>query len=77
MYRTITLAGTALLLAACTTATPYGPASGSRGYGFSDQRIEENRYRVTFRGNSVTSRSTVSSAARYKSAFSTVSRDVT
>lgn len=72
MYRTITLAGTALLLAACTTATPYGPATGSRGYGFSDQRIEDNRYRITFRGNSVTSRETVENALLYRAAELTV-----
>lgn len=62
------------MLAACTTATPYGPASGSRGYGFSDQRIEENRYRVTFRGNSVTSRETVENALLYRAAELTVER---
>ncbi|HWK36191.1 CC0125/CC1285 family lipoprotein [Sphingomonas sp.] len=54
------LAGAALL-SACSTATTYHPATGS-GYartGFSDQQIEQDRFRVTFSGNSYTSRETV------------------
>ncbi len=72
MLRLITLGGAALLLAACATSTPYGPAENGRGYGFSDQRIESNRYRVTFRGNSSTSRETVENALLYRSAELTV-----
>lgn len=56
----LALAG-ASLLAACSTATTYHPATGS-GYartGFSDQQIEPDRFRVTFSGNSYTSRETV------------------
>jgi hypothetical protein len=50
----------ALALSACATATPYQPAgyNGSRG-GYAEQRLEDNRYRVTFAGNSVTSREQV------------------
>jgi opacity protein-like surface antigen len=41
----------ALALAACATApTVYGPATGPSSVGFSEQRIETGRYRVTFRG---------------------------
>ena len=68
MFRLIMLGGAALLLAACATATPYGPATGARGYGFSDQRIEANRYRITFRGNSLTSRETVENSLLYRAA---------
>lgn len=45
---------TLLLLAACGTATPYQPALD--GYGFKEQKIEGNRYRVSFSGNSLTPR---------------------
>ncbi|PZO00270.1 MAG: hypothetical protein DCF28_11835 [Alphaproteobacteria bacterium] len=47
-------------LAACATATPYQPAgfNGQRG-GYAEQRLESDRYRVTFAGNSVTSREQV------------------
>jgi hypothetical protein len=74
MYRIFTLGGAALLLAACATATPYGPASQGGGYGFSDQRIEDNRYRITFRGNSTTSRETVENSLLYRAAELTVQR---
>lgn len=57
-----------LIAAACATSTPYGPAESGRGYGFSEQRIEQNRYRVTFRGNSLTSRETVENALLYRAA---------
>ncbi len=57
-------------LTACATATPYQPnvrgqtASG----GFSDLRLEPDRYRVTFAGNSLTSRETVERYLLYRSA---------
>ena len=72
MFRLLTLAAAALLIAACATSTPYGPAENGKGYGFSDQRIESNRYRITFRGNSVTSRETVENALLYRAAELTV-----
>lgn len=46
-------------LAACTTGPTYKPAEGPRGTGYTDQRLGENRYRVTFQGNSSTRRETV------------------
>lgn len=49
----------ALLLAACTTTTPYQPAEGPHGTGYADQQLAGNRYRVTFQGNSATQRETV------------------
>jgi hypothetical protein len=61
-----------LALAACATSTPYGPASESNPYGFSDQRIEDNRYRIVFRGNSSTTRETVETFLLYRAAELTV-----
>jgi len=54
------VAAAALTLAACATATPYQPAGtgGVRG-GYAEQRLENDRFRVTFAGNSVTSREQV------------------
>ena len=74
MLRTLTLCGAALALAACATPTPYGPASDGRGYGYTDQRIQEDRYRITFRGNSSTSRETVENSLLYRAAELTVER---
>jgi hypothetical protein len=67
------VAAAALLsLAACATPTPYQPKDQS-GYGFSDQRLEANRYRIEFRGNSATERAQVENALLYRAADLTVS----
>jgi hypothetical protein len=67
----------AALLGACTTATPYQPL-GARGTGasggFSDVRVAANRYRVTFAGNSLTSRQRVETYLLYRAAELTVER---
>ena len=54
-------------MTACATATPYQPAVSDR-YGFEEQRIESNRVRITFRGNSVTDRETVETYLLYRAA---------
>ena len=55
----LALALAATALAACATATPYQPAGEGSRYGYSEQRVDRDRYRVTFAGNSVTSREQV------------------
>lgn len=61
-------------LSACATATPYQPnipgqaASG----GYSDIRLGPNRFRVTFAGNTLTSRETVERYLLYRAAELTV-----
>jgi hypothetical protein len=55
------------LLAACVTATPYQPAP-PRGFGYSEERLDQNKYRVTFRGNSLTKRETVEDYLLYRAA---------
>jgi len=60
----------AVALAGCTTPTAYQPntpghaASG----GYSEVRVEPNRWRVTFSGNSLTSRETVETYLLFRSA---------
>lgn len=54
-------ASAALLLGACVSETTYHPASG-RGFdrtGFSERQVEQNRFLVSFAGNSSTPRDTV------------------
>ena len=53
--------GLATGLAGCETATPYQPlAPGTaQSGGFTDQRLDDNHFRVTFQGNTETSRETV------------------
>lgn len=59
-----------LLLGACASPTPYVPADG--GYGYKEQQLETNRYRVTFAGNPSTPRETVQNYLLYRSAELTV-----
>jgi hypothetical protein len=62
------------LLGACTTATPYQPniPGQSVSGGYSEQRLEADRFRVTFAGNSLTSRETVEGYLLYRAAELTV-----
>jgi len=54
------LAAVALLgLAGCETAAVYAPQTSPRSVGYSDKQLAENRYRVSFHGNSATARETV------------------
>ncbi|WP_339872680.1 hypothetical protein [uncultured Brevundimonas sp.] len=46
----MSLAASALALTACASLAPYGPQAGPNGQGYAEQRIESNRFRVTYRG---------------------------
>ena len=63
-------------LSACATATPYQPNVRGQAVsgGFSDTRIEADRYRVNFAGNSLTSRETVERYLLYRAAELTVAQ---
>lgn len=67
------VAGAALLLSACATSTAYAPVGydGQRG-GYAEQRLEGDRYRVSFSGNSVTSREQVEMGLLLRAAEITV-----
>jgi len=58
------------LLSGCTTATPYQPLGQNRAAsgGYFEEQIESNRFRVTFSGNSMTSRDTVERYLLYRAA---------
>jgi len=72
--RTLMFAAAGLLLAACATATPYQPAEAGRGYGFQEQTIEQNRVRISFRGNTLTDRDTVENYLLYRAAEVTIAQ---
>jgi hypothetical protein len=59
-------------LSACETATPYQPATPNAGGGFTDQKVDDTHFTVTFQGNSVTSRKTVENYLLYRAAELTV-----
>ena len=48
-----------LLLGGCAEPTPYAPRVRGTATGYTDRQLAENRFRVTFTGNTVTSRETV------------------
>ncbi len=64
----------AFVLASCAGSTPYTQAQNGGGYGFSEQKIEEGRYRITFRGNSMTPRETVENYLLYRAAELTLAK---
>lgn len=70
------LAGLMLVLSlgltACVSSTPYGPITERDPYGFSDQKIEEDRYRISFHGNASTSRESVETFLLYRAAEVTI-----
>ena len=62
----ISLFAGATVLANCATPTPYQPAANNTGY--SEQMIEDGRYKVSFAGNSLTKRDTVENYLLFRSA---------
>ena len=63
-------------LSACATATPYQPNVRGQAVsgGFSETRLEADRFRVNFAGNSLTSRETVERYLLYRAAELTVAQ---
>lgn len=68
MFRLPLLAALALALSACASPTPYQSAAMGDGYGYAEQRIEDNRFRVSFTGSSATERETVRNYLLYRAA---------
>jgi hypothetical protein len=69
----LTMAATVLLgagLSACQTATPYQPAAPGAvtAGGYGETKIEDDRWRVSFHGNSFTARETVETYLLYRAA---------
>lgn len=68
MIRAVILVACMGLLSACSTSpSVYAPA-GDNGYGYSEQRVEQNRYRVSYAGNSATPRERVEDYLLYRAA---------
>ncbi len=75
----LTLAAVASLgagLAACETATPYQPLTpgNATAGGYAEQKINDDLWRVTFSGNSLTGRETVEKYLLYRAAELTVNQ---
>jgi hypothetical protein len=67
-----------LLVAGCTTATPYQPyrteAAGGIHGGYADQQLAPDRYLVRFHGNELTARDRVEGYMLYRAAELTLQR---
>ena len=61
LARALPLTLVAGLLAGCMTPTPYAPRTEGQRTGYTDRALTQNRYRVTFTGNTATPRETVES----------------
>ena len=68
MKRIALISLAALTLAACATPTIYGPVTKPGAVGFSEYRIQNNRYRVTFQGGSGAPRAQVEDYALLRAA---------
>jgi hypothetical protein len=55
-------------LAGCASVTPYAPAVRPGAQGFSETRLEPNRYALIFNGNASTAREQVENGALYRAA---------
>jgi len=64
--RTAMAAAALGLVAACTTVTPYQASTG--GVGYTDQELDNGRFRITFEGNSQTELATVENYVLYRAA---------
>jgi hypothetical protein len=67
-FKRIAIALAFLALGGCANPTAYQPATTEHGNGYADERLAENRFRVTFTGNSVTKRETVENYLLLRSA---------
>jgi hypothetical protein len=62
-----------LALSACAPASPYyGPKQPGETVGYTDVQLDQNRYRVTYTGNSATDRETVENFLLMRAAQVTV-----
>jgi len=57
-----------LILAGCATPAPYAPRAPGQATGYTDRQLSDNRWRVTFTGNSVTPRETVENSLLMRAA---------
>lgn len=66
----------ALALCACATATPYQPLAtkGSTTGGYAEAKLNDDRFRISFSGNSLTSRETVERYLLFRSAEVTLAQ---
>ena len=73
MKRILSLAIVTLAISACSSPTPY-QAGDDELAGYRDQKLQEQRYRISFNGNGLTSRETVEIYLLYRAAELTLAQ---
>ena len=73
----IILLASLLLAAGCATQTPYKPAAERGDEGYTETRLGESRYRITFVGNTQTDSETVKDYALLRAAELTLQKGYT
>ncbi len=74
-FKSLVLTVSTAILAACATTTPYQPASTPGGYdGYSQTMLQNDMARISFGGNSLTSRDTVENYLLYRAAEIAIER---
>lgn len=68
MKRLVLIGAAALALAACATPAAYAPARSAGAPGFVEQRIESDRWRVSFRGSAADPQARVADLALLRAA---------
>lgn len=68
LIRSITLAALIVVLSSCSNQTVYQPAERRGAEGYTETKLTNNRYRVTFTGNSITPSETVKDYALMRAA---------
>lgn len=63
-----TSAAVAILLSACSSSPAYRPAESEGDYGYQETKLEDNRYRISFHGGSITARNKVQEYALLRAA---------
>ena len=75
MRRHIVGAMAALAIASCASGPIYERAEGLNDFGYSDQMLEENRYRVSYNGDASTPRAMVENYLLYRMSEITLEQD--
>ena len=65
----------ALAIVACSSVPIYEPARSQSDFGYSDQKLEENRFRVSYNGTASTPRATVENFLLYRMSEITLEQD--
>jgi hypothetical protein len=73
----LALAATVVALAGCVSQTPYQASGPDSRHGYHEQQLAENRFRVSFSGNSATPRETVENYLLYRAAEVTLKQGYT